>query len=88
MIAPGLLYFRRCCALRLEGKSQKGFFLSVSLLKGVQCFVVTSLHDSLHLIVPAGMHPVCSSAFLFACVGIHKGYAGYCLLEGRGGKLG
>jgi len=31
MIASGLLNFRRCCALRMKGKS----LLSVSLLKGV-----------------------------------------------------
>ena len=35
MIAPGLLNFRRRCALRLEGKNQVKNFLFVSLLMGV-----------------------------------------------------
>jgi hypothetical protein len=26
--------------------------------------------------------------FICVCVGIQKGYAGHCLVEGRGGKLG
>ena len=26
--------------------------------------------------------------FLFACVGIQRGYAGHCLVKGKGGKLG
>jgi len=31
---------------------------------------------------------LCLLMIRFACVGIQKGYAGHCLVEGRGGKLG
>jgi len=57
--ASGLLSFRRCCALRLEGKSQVGINpTSVSTEGRIMPCYCTMLHDSLHLLVLAGRHPV------------------------------
>ena len=59
MIASGLLNFRCCSALRLEGKSQVGtFHICVSSERRMMpC--CTILYDCLRLLVLAGMHPVC-----------------------------
>ena len=54
----GLLSFRRCCSLRLEGKSQVGAFPVCVSAEGVQCLVVPLLHDSLHMLVLTGRHHV------------------------------
>jgi hypothetical protein len=59
MIASGMLNFRCCacelrlngCALRLEGKSQVGINPIYVFSDGRICFVVSLLHDSLHLLV-------------------------------------
>ena len=57
-IASGLLYFCRCCVLRLKGKSQVGIILICFSSDGclMPCCII--LHDFLHLLVLAGMHPV------------------------------
>jgi hypothetical protein len=58
MIASGLLYFRRCCALRLEGVIQVGTIPTCVSSEGRMMPCCTIFHDCLRLLVLAGMHPV------------------------------
>ena len=58
MIASGLLNFLRCCALRLEGKSQVGIIPICVSSEGriMPCCTISSRLPT--LLVLAGMHPV------------------------------
>jgi hypothetical protein len=58
MIASGLLYFRRCCALRLEGKSQVGVTPICVCSDGRIMPYCTIFSQLPTLLVLAGMHPV------------------------------
>ena len=58
MIASVLLKFRRCSALRLEGKSQVGITPICVSSAGRIMPCRTIFHDCLRLLVLAGMHPV------------------------------
>jgi len=55
--ASGLLKIRRCCALRLVGKSQTIIIPICVSLEGCIMPCCKSLHDSIHLFVLAGIPP-------------------------------
>ena len=58
MIASGMLNFRRCCALRLEGNSQNGINPICVFSERYTTSCCTVFHDCLRPLVLAGMHPV------------------------------
>jgi len=51
MIASALLNFRRCCALRLKGKSQVGILPICVSFRGRKCLVVLLFNNCLRLLV-------------------------------------